>query len=158
MENCHGYVYRKASLACLLQRPRRNNVIPRELRSAVESNKEFLLATSMAAVCCYREAIGVSPSLVRRTLRLYRISTRSARLLFRSTAFTGKLMPAFRRLRPSSPLESCPTRPSARRLSTSPPMLPRDLSMHLDRMGDSRGFGGWEVEGKEGLFILNEAV
>lgn len=49
----------------LPQRPGRNNRIPCELRSAVDSDKEFYLATSIAAVCCYREAIVVSPSWYR---------------------------------------------------------------------------------------------
>lgn len=85
---------------------------------------------------------------------IYRISACSTPLVLRCTACTGKLMPAFRRLRPSLPPESCPIRPYARRLSTLPPMLPRDLSTHLDRRRGRRRFGGRKVEAKEGPIHL----
>lgn len=79
------------------------------------------------------------------------LSACSAHCVLRSTACTGKPTPASRRLRPSSPPGSCPIRRCARRPSTWPPTLPRGLSTHLDRMRSGRGFGGWQVEEKEGV-------
>lgn len=90
-------------------------------------------------------------------LCIYRVSACPTRLPCRSTACTGKPTPASRRPRPSSPPESCPIRPCARRLSTWPPTPPRGLSTHLGRVRGSRGSGGRgaEVEGekkKEGAY------
>uniref|UniRef100_A0A3P8PAZ5 Secretory carrier-associated membrane protein n=1 Tax=Astatotilapia calliptera TaxID=8154 RepID=A0A3P8PAZ5_ASTCA len=57
---------------------------------------------------------------------------------FRSTVCTGKPMPAFRRPRLSSPLESCPIRRYARLLPTPLPTLPRGPSPLLDRENEQR--------------------
>lgn len=93
---------------------------------------------------------------------MYRVSACSALPLFRCTVCTGRLMPAFRRPRPSSPPESCPIRPYARRLPTPPPTLPptppRGPSLHLGRER-REGLGGWEVEeGGGGLQLVRVSV
>lgn len=120
-----------------------------ELRLCLQQRVVHELATA-----CYWQPVSHSFSLSRRAwcdaeLCIYRISACFAHLVLRSTACTGKLTPAFRRLRPSLPLESCPIRPCARRPSTWPPTLPRDPSTRLDRMRGRRGFRGWQVEEKK---------
>lgn len=67
--------------------------------------------------------------------RMDPVSARSALPFFRSTVCTGRLMPASRRPKPSSPPESCPIRPYARQLPTPLPPLPRGPSTRLDREG-----------------------
>lgn len=73
--------------------------------------------------------------------RVSRVSARSALPLSRSTACTGRPMPASRRPRPSSPLGSCPIRPCGRPPPAPPPAPPRGPSPHRDREGPE---GGWE--------------
>lgn len=127
----YDYVYNKMSLTSLLQ-PATGDQYHTGLTLSL-SKQSIKLGGLFSLLRCAR---------CDAELCIYRMSACSAPLVLRSTACTGKLMPAFRRLRPSLPPESCPIRPCARRLSTLPPMLPRDLSTHRDRMRGRRGVGG----------------